>query len=100
MKDRFAGMLGLAMKAGAVSSGEFAAEKSVKSGSSKLVIIAEDASAGTKKKFMNMCEYYGVQFYIHSSKEGLGAALGKEERSVVSVTDQGFAGAIKKLCGN
>ena len=34
-------MLGLAMKAGKVSSGEFATEQAVKSGSAYLVILAE-----------------------------------------------------------
>ena len=40
-------MLGLAMKAGKVSSGEFATEQAVKSGSAYLVILAETASANT-----------------------------------------------------
>ena len=44
-------MLGLAMKAGKVSSGEFATEQAVKSGSAYLVILAETASANTQKKF-------------------------------------------------
>ena len=43
-------MLGLAMKAGKVSSGEFATEQAVKSGSAYLVILAETASANTQKK--------------------------------------------------
>ena len=51
-------MLGLAMKAGKVSSGEFATEQAVKSGSAYLVILAETASANTQKKFRNMCAYY------------------------------------------
>ena len=37
-------MLGLAMKAGKVVSGEFATDKSVKSGKAWLVIVSEDAS--------------------------------------------------------
>ena len=36
-------MLGLAMKAGKVSSGEFATEQAVKSGSAYLVILAESS---------------------------------------------------------
>ena len=49
-------MLGLAMKAGKVSSGEFATEQAVKSGSAYLVILAETASANTQKKFRNMVQ--------------------------------------------
>ena len=44
-------MLGLAMKAGKVSSGEFATEQAVKSGSAYLVILAETASANTRRNF-------------------------------------------------
>ena len=42
-------LLGLAMKAGKVVSGEFAVEKYVKEGKAHLVLVAEDASksAGT-----------------------------------------------------
>lgn len=44
-------MLGLAMKAGKVVSGEFATDKSVKGGNAWLVIVSEDASDNTKKIF-------------------------------------------------
>ena len=48
-------LLGLAARAGKVVSGEFAVEKSVKSGKTFLVLVAEDASANTKKNFSDMC---------------------------------------------
>ena len=50
-------MLGLAMKAGKVSSGEFATEQAVKSGSAGLVILAEPATANTQKKIRNKSAY-------------------------------------------
>ena len=50
-QDRIYSMLGLAMKAGKVVSGEFAVDKSIKDGSAWLVIIASDASDNTTKKF-------------------------------------------------
>ena len=43
-------MIGLAARAGKIGSGEFAVEKAVKGRKACLVIIAEDASANTKKK--------------------------------------------------
>ena len=98
VKDKMMGMLGLSMKAGKAASGGFAAEKSVKSGWSYLVIVPEDASDGTKKKYTNMCDYYGVPILVTGTKETLGRALGKEERSVISVNDANFAQAIMNLC--
>ena len=51
MRNRVLQMLGIAAKSGNVVSGEFSTEKSVKSGKSFLVIVADDASENTKKKF-------------------------------------------------
>ncbi len=91
-------LIGLAQKAGMVRSGEFSVEKSVKGGLSCLVLLADDASENTKKKFSNMCSFYHVPIEFYSSKEQMGAAIGRDLRSVVSVEDDGFANAmIKKL---
>lgn len=88
--------LGLATKAGKIQSGEFSTEKSVKSGKAALVIVAEDASDNTKKKFKNMCTFYEVPFYIYGTKEALGACIGKEFRASLALEDTGFCNAIKK----
>jgi len=52
--DKALSMLGLAARAGRIVSGEFTVEKEVKSGRAYLVLIAEDASENTRKKFQNM----------------------------------------------
>ena len=58
--DKALSMLGLAARAGRIVSGEFTVEKEVKSGRAYLVLIAEDASENTRKKFQNMCEFYEI----------------------------------------
>ena len=88
-------LIGLAMRAGKVASGEFAAEKAVKSGLASVVLVAGDASENTKKMFANMCTYYKVPVYFYSDKETLGAAIGKVYRASVAVTDEGFGKAIE-----
>jgi len=93
-------LLGLATRSRNVVSGEFMTEKSVKEGSAKLVIVAEDASNNTKKEFGDMCAYYKVPCYTFSSKEELGRSMGKEMRASLSVTDSGFANSIEKLLKN
>ena len=87
-------MLGLAMKAGKVSSGEFATEQAVKSGSAYL---AETASANTQKKFRNMCAYYKVPCILFGDKEQLGRAIGREYRSSLAVCEAHFAEKIAAL---
>ncbi len=95
-QNRVYGMIGMAMKAGKVASGEFATEKAVKSGKAALVIVSETASENTKKKFQNMCDYYKVPIYFFGKKEELGHAIGKEFRASLAVLDTGLAKAIEK----
>lgn len=94
--NKVTSLLGLATKAGKISSGEFMTEKTVKEGKAYLVMVADDASDNTKKKFKNMCEFYEVPICFFSEKESLGHAMGKELRASLAVVDEGFAKAIKK----
>lgn len=89
-------LISLATKAGMTVSGEFSTEKEVKSYKAALVIVAEDASDNTKKKFRNMCEFYGVPIYFYGDKDTLGHAMGKEFRASLAVLDAGFAKGIMK----
>ena len=89
-------LVGLATKAGKVASGEFSTEKSIKSGKGFLVLVAGDASANTKKKFQNMCEFYEVPIYFIANKEELGKFCGKEFRASLAVQDENFAKAMMK----
>ncbi|MCF0133261.1 MAG: ribosomal L7Ae/L30e/S12e/Gadd45 family protein [Blautia sp.] len=96
IKNKTLSLIGLATKAGKTVSGEFSTEKSVKSGKGLLVIVAEDSSENTKKKFKNMCSFYEVPLYFHADKENLGKAMGKEFRASLAVQDENFARAIMK----
>lgn len=89
-------LVSLATKAGKTASGEFCTGKEVKTGMAELVIVAEDASANTKKKFKNMCDFYEVPIYFYGDKDTLGHAMGKEFRATLAVTDAEFAKGIKK----
>lgn len=94
IKNKVYSYIGFAMKSGNIKSGEFAAEKAVKEGKAYVVIVARDASANTKKKFYNMCEFYKVAFFVYGTKEELGHSIGKEYRASLAITDQGLANAI------
>ncbi|MCC8168678.1 MAG: ribosomal L7Ae/L30e/S12e/Gadd45 family protein [Clostridiales bacterium] len=87
-------MLGIAARAGRVSSGETGTEKAIKSGRAYLVIVAEDASENTQKKFRNSCEYYEVPMVTYGTREELGWAIGKEYRSSIAITDENLANAV------
>ena len=83
--------MGLACRAGAVVSGEFASEKAVKEGKARLVIVAADASENTRKLFSDKCAYYDVPIIVYGNKEEPGHAIGKEYRASLAVTQQSFA---------
>lgn len=98
-RDKVLSMLGLAARSRNVVSGGFATEAAVKGGKAALVIIAEDASGNTRKKFSNMCDYYEVPCKFYGTKDTLGHSMGKDERSVLALTDEGFADSIRKHLG-
>ncbi|MDE6015198.1 MAG: ribosomal L7Ae/L30e/S12e/Gadd45 family protein [Acetatifactor sp.] len=87
-------LLGLAMRGRNLVSGEFQTLEAVKSGTAVLVIIAEDASANTKKLFTDKCRFYEVPVREFGTKEELGRAIGKDMRSSLGVRDAGLAEAI------
>lgn len=96
MQDKVLSMIGLATKAGKTVSGEFMTEKETKSGRAALVIVADDSSDNTKKKFQDMCEFYKVPIYYYGDKDTLGHAMGKEFRASLAILDEGFAKGIRK----
>lgn len=95
-QNKVLSLLGIAMRGRNLVSGEFQTENSVKDGSAMLVIIAEDASANTKKLFHNKCSFYEVPVYEYGTKAELGRAIGKDFRSSLGVCDAGLADAIIK----
>ncbi len=97
MVERIYSFLGIATKAGKLISGEETCERMLKFGKVYLVIVAEDASDNTKRKFTNMCDYRKVDIRYFGSKEMLGKFTGKKIRSVIAITDRGFAGQLKKM---
>ncbi|MGN1332044.1 MAG: L7Ae/L30e/S12e/Gadd45 family ribosomal protein [Lachnospiraceae bacterium] len=96
-QNKIYSLLGLATRSRNLVSGEFMTETKIKHGEAELVIVGEDASENTKKKFRNMCEFYQISLFCYGTKEELGRAIGKEMRATLAVTDEGFAKSLKKM---
>ena len=91
-------MIGLATRAGKTVAGEFSVEKAVKQKKAWLVIVSEEASDNTKKKFRDMCKFYKVPMIVYGDKDTLGHAMGKQFRASLAILDEGFAkGILKEL---
>ncbi len=86
--------MGLAVRGRNLTSGEDQVLDAIRSGKAMLVVVAEDASDNTKKLFTDKCTYYEVPVRFFGKREELGAAIGKETRASMAVTESGFA---KKL---
>jgi ribosomal protein L7Ae-like RNA K-turn-binding protein len=92
--------LGLCMRAGKLISGDEGVLKAIRSGEAKLVIIAEDASSNAVKKFSDKCRSYQVPIIQHCTREDLGGSIGRENRIIVAITDQGFVRMIQRALEN
>ncbi len=86
--------LGLAQRAGKLVTGEETVLKAIRGGEAKLVILARDASENTGKKVADKCGSYGVPLLVGFTRSELGRSVGKPERVMFAVTDQGFADMI------
>lgn len=96
MHNKIFSLIGIATKAGKTVSGEFSVERAVKDGKAVVVVVAEEASANTKKMFTNMCSFYNVPLYIYGTKDELGKAMGKQMRASMAITDEGLGKALEK----
>ena len=82
--DAFFSMLGLAMRAGLLTTGEDGVKKAVAAGKALLLLVDEGASANTKKLFADACAYYGVPLWL-TQRERLGLAMGRPGRMSAAI---------------
>lgn len=100
MYDKALSLLGIARRAGKLSTGHDAAVSSVVKDAAKLCIVCCDASDRLKREFSHSCTFRGknipVIFAPFTSAE-LSGAIGIKA-AVITVDDEGFAKRIKQLC--
>ncbi|WP_120189535.1 L7Ae/L30e/S12e/Gadd45 family ribosomal protein [Ammoniphilus oxalaticus] len=92
--------LGLATKAGGLITGEQIVVKAITSKQVYLVILAADASENTRKKFQDKCRSYSIPLRFYADRYRLGHCIGKEQRVVVGVKNDGFARELMKHMDN
>ena len=85
--DKFFNFLGLAKRAGNIVEGYEQRNKK----DFFLIIISDDASNSTRKKFKNHCTAKNIELIEDFSKEELGFAIGREEVKIIAITDKNMA---------
>ncbi len=97
MTDRLYNAIGLCQRAGKAQSGAFAAEKAIRAGKAQMVLLEETASEATKTHYEQLCAAHGVPLIL---TETVGAAIGKDARIVMAVTDASFRDLIERAMRN
>lgn len=97
MKNKIFSFLGLIQRSGNLVTGEDTCASYIKKNAVKLVIVANDASDNTKKKFYDMTSHRNIKFVIYGDRESLSLAVGKVNRTVYAVSDKGFANKLHSL---
>ena len=95
--EKILSILGLCRRAGRLESGELGCEIAIKEKKAKLLILAKDASENTTKKFVNSADFYNIDIVTMFTKAELGYAIGKDNRAVIAVTDDGFKNKLLQL---
>ncbi len=96
INNKVLGLIGLAMKAGKVVFGADSVEENILKRKVKLVIISEESSERTKKKFIEICEKYNIPTIIYGDIESLSNAIGKNNKAIIGIKDINFANSIQK----
>lgn len=94
--DKILNNLGLCMRARGLISGEENVILELPKGNVKYLFLAKDASDGTKKKIKSKAEYYHIEIDETYTSIELSHAIGKENRMVIGIINQGFLKILKK----
>ncbi len=94
--NRFLSLLGFAQRSGKLVSGEQGVESAVRRGGVHCLIIAEDSSNNTKRKFVAMGKTREITTYTFGQMDRLGQAIGKPRRAIIGVMDANFSQIISK----
>lgn len=91
--DKVYNLIGLAMRARKVVSGEELME-AIRKKKVSLVVMCDDASENTKKRYSDKCSFYGIDLITVESSARLNQAIGKVNRMAVGISDEGFKKSI------
>ncbi|MCQ2546009.1 MAG: ribosomal L7Ae/L30e/S12e/Gadd45 family protein [Clostridia bacterium] len=94
MKNKVLSYMGFAKKSGNVVSGVNTCTVNLVKGRVKLMILAEDISAGSEKKIMKEIRKADVNFVKYGTIDELSHATGTSGRSAFGILDENFAETI------
>jgi len=85
-------LLGIAKKAGLLEIGDESVGHAARVGKAKVILSASDASDVSKRRARGYAEQYGsIHLVLPSSKEELGAVIGRGSPGMLAILDAGIA---------
>ena len=91
MKNKILSLLGFAMKAGKIQTGNDTIIAGLDKGKIKLVIVSDDVKFDNIKKIYLRCKRYNIPIYELYSRDELSSAIGRDNRVAIGVADNGFS---------
>ena len=96
-EGKIIGLLGLAQSAGCIAAGAMATERALMSGRCRLLLVALDTAPETQKRLDIMTRQTNTPVFRVLTKQQLGTAIGKSPKAALAVTDNGFAGSLRRM---
>ena len=95
MSNAILSLIGLSKKAGRLEVGEEPVGAAARARHAKLLLVASDAAANTRRRCAHFAEAGAVPWAeLPFTKEELGGTLGRSSCALVAVTDIGFASSL------
>ncbi len=91
LKTKLMTMLGFAKKSNNLVAGNEIVSKAIDKGEVKLIFIGSDVSQKSVKNLKNKCNRLNVPYYEILTIVEQSRAIGKLNRTVIGITDNGFA---------
>jgi ribosomal protein L7Ae-like RNA K-turn-binding protein len=88
---RIYNIIGLAHKAGKVSTGAFAAKTSLQNRKAKLLICSSDIAPRSKNDLITRCQKQNIPWIELENKHTLGACVGKAYLVAITINDLNLA---------
>ena len=89
-------LLGIAMRAGALTLGETGVLKAIAKGKAAFVLVDAGASENTRKMYVDSCAYYGARLLL-AEPGRLGEAVGRPGRMSAAVAAGPLADRLLRL---
>jgi ribosomal protein L7Ae-like RNA K-turn-binding protein len=97
MKHKLLTLLGFAQKSGSLVSGTDQVLKSIESKKTLVCFLGNDVAENTSKKVISKCKHYNIPCITTFSVDELSRAIGKDNRTVLGLTNQGFTDSVLAL---